>query len=93
MSNVELTQDLTRLLLLPEASNDSLRAALTGSSSGPVDESIHKLDLINESLAFTIENVQGGSHTMKLLHRHIKDTAAMQNQKHQAFYRRRPKVG
>ena len=88
-----LKKELTRLLLLPEASNDSLRAALTGSSSGPVDESIHKLDLINESLAFTIENVQGGSHTMKLLHRHIKDTAAMQNQKHQAFYRRRPKVG
>uniref|UniRef100_M4B3R6 Uncharacterized protein n=1 Tax=Hyaloperonospora arabidopsidis (strain Emoy2) TaxID=559515 RepID=M4B3R6_HYAAE len=81
------------LLLRPETSNDSLRAALAGSSSGPVDESIYKLDLINESLAFTIENAQGSSHAMKLLHRQMKDTADMDNPEHKTFYRRRQNVG
>ncbi|KAF4044193.1 hypothetical protein GN244_ATG03473 [Phytophthora infestans] len=69
-----------------ETSNDSLRATLTGTSNGSLDESIYKLDLINESLAFSIENIQEGSHVMKLLNRQLKDSAAMQNPKHKAFY-------
>lgn len=76
------------LCLLAETSNDSLRAALAGSSSGSLDESIYKLDLINESLAFTIENIQEGSHVMKLLNRQLKDSAAMQNPVHKTFYLR-----
>eukprot|EP00644_Phytophthora_capsici_P005376 jgi/Phyca11/12857/fgenesh1_pg.PHYCAscaffold_1_\ len=39
-----------------------MRAAMAGTSNGSLDECIYKLDLINESLAFTIENIQEGSH-------------------------------
>jgi len=76
------------LLVLAETANDSLRSALTGSSSGSLDESIYKLDLINESLAFTIENIQEASHVMKLLNRQLKDSAVMQNSAHKTFYQR-----
>lgn len=74
--------------VLAETANDSLRGALTGSESEALDESIYKLDLINESLAFTIENIQEGSHVMKLLNRQLKDSAAMQNPAHKTFYQR-----
>ncbi|CAI5738802.1 unnamed protein product [Peronospora destructor] len=74
---------------LVKASNDSLRAELAGSSSGSMDESIYKLDLINESLAFTIENILEGSHVMKLLNRQLKESASMQNPAHKTFYQRR----
>ncbi|KAG7377083.1 hypothetical protein PHYPSEUDO_012176 [Phytophthora pseudosyringae] len=72
-----------------KTSNDSLRAALTDTSSGSLDESIYKLDLINESLAFTIENIQEGSHVVKLLNRQLKDSTAMQNPAHKTFYLRK----
>ncbi|OWZ15120.1 hypothetical protein PHMEG_00011302 [Phytophthora megakarya] len=75
-----------------KSSNDSLRAALTGRSSDLLDESIYKLDLINESLAFTIENIQEGSHVMKLLSRQLKDSAAMKNSTHKTFYQREQKT-
>lgn len=68
-----------------KTSNDALRTALTGPSEA-LDESIYKLDLINESLAFTIENIQEGSHVMKLLNRQLKDSAAMKNSAHKTFY-------
>ncbi|TDH68762.1 hypothetical protein CCR75_009193 [Bremia lactucae] len=55
--------------------NDSLRARLLNKS---MDECIYKLNLINESLAFSIENIQEGSHVMKLLNRQFRDTAAME---------------
>ncbi|KAF1780887.1 hypothetical protein GQ600_17530 [Phytophthora cactorum] len=73
---------------LVKTSNDSLRATLAGTSNGTLDESIYKLDLINESLAFSIENIQEGSHVMKLLNRQLKDSAALQNTAHRAFYQR-----
>ncbi|KAG6585091.1 uncharacterized protein IUM83_08392 [Phytophthora cinnamomi] len=81
---VPLDQKLETL----KTANDSLRAALTGSSSEALDESLYKLDLINESLAFTIENIQEGSHVMKLLNRQLRDSAAMQNAAHKEFYQR-----
>ncbi|KAH7488150.1 hypothetical protein PRIC1_007730 [Phytophthora ramorum] len=84
----ELPVPLDQKLQSLKTSNDSLRAVLTGSSSGALDESIYKLDLINESLAFTIENIQEGSHVMKLLNRQLKDSAAMQNPAHKGFYQR-----
>ncbi|RLN56296.1 hypothetical protein BBJ29_007438 [Phytophthora kernoviae] len=71
-----------------KTSNDSLRAALSGSASESLDESIYKLDLINESLAFSIENIQECSHVMKLLNRQLKDSAAMRNPAHKTFYQR-----
>ncbi|KAI9986946.1 hypothetical protein PInf_026023 [Phytophthora infestans] len=84
----ELPVPLEKKLETLKTSNDSLRATLTGTSNGSLDESIYKLDLINESLAFSIENIQEGSHVMKLLNRQLKDSAAMQNPKHKAFYQR-----
>lgn len=74
---------------MAETSNDLLRAELAGSSPGSMDESINKLDLINESLAFTIENIEEGSHVMKLLNQQLKESASMQNPVHKTFYQRR----
>ncbi|RLN89370.1 hypothetical protein BBJ28_00012948 [Nothophytophthora sp. Chile5] len=80
---------LSAFALIECGSNDALRAALTGTSSEALDESIYKMDLINESLAFTIENIQECSHVMKLLNRQLKDSAAMQHPAHKTFYQRR----
>ncbi|KUF80523.1 hypothetical protein AM587_10003741 [Phytophthora nicotianae] len=41
-----------------------------------------------ETLTFSIENIQEGSHVMKLLNRQLKDSATMQNPAHKAFYQR-----
>lgn len=41
-----------------EQTNDVLRESLTSSSTDTLDGAIYKMDLINESLAFTIENIQ-----------------------------------
>ncbi|KAF1330982.1 hypothetical protein FI667_g4722, partial [Globisporangium splendens] len=57
-----------------------------------LDTSIYKMDLINESLAFTIENIQECSHVMKLLNRQLKDSAAMKNEANKTFYRPTPIV-
>ncbi|KAF1773100.1 hypothetical protein GQ600_7705 [Phytophthora cactorum] len=76
--------------ILIETSNDSLRATLAGTSNGTLDESIYKVGLINESLAFS--NIQEGSHVMKLLNRQLKDSAALQNTAHRAFYQRNDTV-
>ncbi|POM68020.1 Hypothetical protein PHPALM_15872 [Phytophthora palmivora] len=84
----QLPIPLDKKLETLKTSNDSLRAALTGSSADVLDETIYKLDLINESLAFTIENIQEGSHVMKLLNRQLKDSA-MQNTAPKTFYQRR----
>ncbi|KAE8899490.1 hypothetical protein PF005_g20485 [Phytophthora fragariae] len=84
----QLPVPLEKKLETLKTANDSLRTALTGSSSEALDESLYKLDLINESLAFTIENIQEGSHVMKLLNRQLKDSAAMQNPAHKTFYER-----
>ncbi|KAF1773146.1 hypothetical protein GQ600_2087 [Phytophthora cactorum] len=84
----QLPVPLEKKLEALKTSNDSLRATLAGTSNGTLDESIYKLDLINESLAFSIENIQEGSHVMKLLNRQLKDSAALQNTAHRAFYQR-----
>ncbi|POM59863.1 hypothetical protein PHPALM_31349 [Phytophthora palmivora] len=84
----QLPIPLDKKLETLKTSNDSLRAALTGRSADVLDETIYKLDLINESLAFTIENIQEGSHVMKLLNRQLKDSA-MQNTAPKTFYQRR----
>ncbi|ETI31913.1 hypothetical protein F441_21072 [Phytophthora nicotianae CJ01A1] len=84
----QLPASLENKLETLKKSNDSLRSTLTGTSSGSLNESIYKLDLINESLAFSIENIQEGSHVMKLLNRQLKDSATMQNPAHKAFYQR-----
>ncbi|RMX65404.1 hypothetical protein DD238_006187 [Peronospora effusa] len=78
----QLPVPLEHKLAMLKTSNDSLRAELAGSSSGSMDESIYKLDLINESLAFTIENIQEGSHVLKLLNCELKESASMQNALH-----------
>ncbi|CAH0480803.1 unnamed protein product [Peronospora belbahrii] len=84
----QLPVPLEQKLATLKASNEALHAKLAG-SNGTLDESIYKLDLINESLAFTIENIQEGSHVMKLLNRQLKDSVAMQNPAHKTFYQRR----
>lgn len=44
--------------VLTEQSNDFLRDSLAGNATDRLDGAIYKMDLINESLAFTIENIQ-----------------------------------
>ncbi|KAL3674141.1 hypothetical protein V7S43_000103 [Phytophthora oleae] len=82
----QLPVPLEKKLEALKTSNDAVRAAMVGTSNGSLDECIYKLDLINESLAFTIENIQEGSHVMKLLNRQLRDGATMQNPTHKTFY-------
>lgn len=41
-----------------ERANEAVRGALTGHATDTYSDSIAKVDLINESLAFTIDNIQ-----------------------------------
>ncbi|CEG42465.1 uncharacterized protein PHALS_12740 [Plasmopara halstedii] len=70
-----------------KAAHDLLRASSTG-TSGAMDEITSKLDLINESLAFSIENIQEGSHMMALVKRQLKDNADMKCPSQIEFYQR-----
>ncbi|KAI9911188.1 hypothetical protein PsorP6_008741 [Peronosclerospora sorghi] len=84
----QLRVPLERKLGKLKRSNDSLRSSLAGRSTGTLDESISKLDLINESLVFTFENIREGSHVTKLLKQQLKDNVAMQNPRHKTFYQK-----
>uniref|UniRef100_K3WIJ1 Uncharacterized protein n=1 Tax=Globisporangium ultimum (strain ATCC 200006 / CBS 805.95 / DAOM BR144) TaxID=431595 RepID=K3WIJ1_GLOUD len=79
----------TKMDSLKEA-NEFLHDSLTAHAAERLDASIYKMDLINESLAFTIENIQECSHVMKMLNRQLKDTAAMKNEANKTFYRPTP---
>lgn len=41
-----------------EQTNDLLHEALTGNAAEALDGAVYKMELINESLAFSIENIQ-----------------------------------
>lgn len=51
-----------------ERGNEAVRGALTGHATDTYSDSIAKVDLINESLAFTIDNIQVLYSTLTLLH-------------------------
>lgn len=46
------------LIVCSGGANSDVRTAVAASSSAALSESVYKMDLINESLAFTIENIQ-----------------------------------
>ncbi|DBA01702.1 TPA: hypothetical protein N0F65_010353 [Lagenidium giganteum] len=72
--------------------NNALRRHLAEHPTTTLDASINKLDLINESLAFTIENIQECAHVIKLLHRQFKDVAALQSELDTSFYQTNKKA-
>ncbi|GLE03794.1 hypothetical protein PINS_up012696 [Pythium insidiosum] len=70
-------------------SNAALKKAATDHPTDTMERGIYKMDLINESLAFTIENLQECSHVMKMMHRQFRDLSAMHSDHEPQFYRRR----
>ncbi|TYZ59447.1 hypothetical protein PybrP1_012786 [[Pythium] brassicae (nom. inval.)] len=88
---------LDRKLETLHHTNDFLHESLTGSATAAapadsLDGAVYKMELINESLAFSIENIQECAHVMKLLNRQLRDSAAMKDEAHKTFYRPTPLI-
>jgi multidrug resistance efflux pump len=69
--------------------NKNLKVAAVEVPIETLEESISKLDSINESLAFTIENLQETTHVMSLASRQLKDLESMANDLDGHFYQKK----
>ncbi|TMW56219.1 hypothetical protein Poli38472_008867 [Pythium oligandrum] len=86
LTTSELSVD-KKIAMLKDA-NGALKQAARQHPSETLEASLYKMELINESLAFTIGNVQECSHMMKMMHRQFRDLGSMQQSDDRFFYRK-----